>query len=462
VFPVIRATFSVTRNRFFIALACAAFLWTASVGPLVSQDTSGAPSRPSGMINVDVLRLLPLAPTPVAGFAGPADYLGNSEEKYHWKGLFVQSLEFNVIENSWRIASDSQIRSMLGNKPFWHDYAASLKQFNMRRWNDGDDFLVNYVGHSLHGAVAGYIEIQNDPKARLLEISSSKDYWKSRGMALLWATVYSTQSEIGPLGEAGIGNEGGWTYPRNLGCSKPCSKFRPGIDTYTNNTGWVDFIITPTVGTLWIIAEDTIDRFIADPYQRSDTAYRLGYPKILRAGLTPAHSFANVLRGQKPWYRDWQNKGTPYFTGVRITKSDEELEEEASRPRFELSPHFAALSIAVNTPTCQNCRATTTGEGIEMSYRLTNWLDADVDLNRMPDASPLPSDRAGGTLYNGLFGIRTGFDTEHYALKLALRPGFVQFDNAYETNPVAGSAEPPATGTITHFAWNAAVTALLH
>jgi hypothetical protein len=347
---------------------------------------------------------------------------------------------------------------MLGNKPFWHDYAASLKQFNMRRWNDGDSFVVNYVGHSLQGAVAGYIEIQNDPKARLLEISSSKEYWKSRWMAMLWATVYSTQSEIGPLGEAGIGNEGGWTYPRNVDCSRPCSKFRPGIDTYTNNTGWVDFIITPTVGTVWIIAEDTLDRFIADPYQRSDTAYRLGYPKILRASLTPAHSFANVLRGQKPWYRDWQNKGTPYFTGVHITKSDEQLEEEASRPRFELSPHFAALSIAVNTPTCHNCRATTTGEGVEMSYRLLSWLDADVDLNRMPNASPLPSDRAGGTLYNGLFGFRTGFDTEHYALKLALRPGFVQFDKAYETSPVAGSPEP-ATGTITHFAWNAAVTA---
>ncbi len=85
----------------------------------------------------------------MAGFAGAADDLDGSEEGYHWKGLLVQSLEFNVVENSWRIASDSQIRSMIGNKPFWHDYSASLKQFNMRRWNDGDDFLVNYVGHSL-------------------------------------------------------------------------------------------------------------------------------------------------------------------------------------------------------------------------------------------------------------------------------------------------------------------------
>ncbi len=65
--------------------------------------------------------------------------------------------------------------------------------------NDGDSFVVNYVGHSLQGAVSSYIEIQNDPVARNLEISSSPEYWKSRLMGLLWATVYSTQSEIGPI-----------------------------------------------------------------------------------------------------------------------------------------------------------------------------------------------------------------------------------------------------------------------
>lgn len=180
------------------------------------------------------------------------------EERYHWKGLLIQSLEFNAIENSVRLASDDQIRIFLVNKPFWHDYAASLKQFNIRRWNDGDDFLVNYIGHPLEGAVAGYIEIQNDPKARMLEISGNREYWKSRGMARLWATVFSTQSEIGPLGEAGIGNEGGWTYPK-LKCTRPCPQYKPGITHYTNNTGWADFIVTPTVGMLWVLMEDMLD-----------------------------------------------------------------------------------------------------------------------------------------------------------------------------------------------------------
>jgi hypothetical protein len=59
-------------------------------------------------------------------------------EHYHWGGLLAQSLLFNVIENGFRAASDDQIRNLLAKKPFWHDYAASIRQFNMRRWNDGD------------------------------------------------------------------------------------------------------------------------------------------------------------------------------------------------------------------------------------------------------------------------------------------------------------------------------------
>ncbi len=144
--------------------------------------------------------------------------------------------------------------------------------------------------------------------------------------------------------------------------------------------------------------------------------------------------------------------------GFHFMPSDEQIEERANRPPIEVSPHFASLSIGVNTPTCQNCRRTVTGSGVEISYRLTHWLEADVDLNRMANASPLPSDRAGGTLYNGLFGLRTGYETKDFAIKLALRPGFIQFDDAYETSPLPNAPTPPATGTITHFAWNAAVS----
>ena len=105
-------------------------------------------------------------------------------EKYHWRGLIAQSLFFNAIETSFRLANDDQIRYLVARKPFWHDYFASMRQYNMHRWNDGDEFLVNYIGHPMQGAVAGYIEIQNDPTGRQQELSATRDYWMSRFRAL--------------------------------------------------------------------------------------------------------------------------------------------------------------------------------------------------------------------------------------------------------------------------------------
>ena len=212
-------------------------------------------------------------------------------ESYHWAGLIAQSLFFNAVESSFRIASDDQIRYLVARKPFWHDYFASMRQFNMGRWNDGDDFLTNYVGHPMHGAVAAYIEVQNDPTGRQQEISATRDYWMSRFKGFLWATAFSAHSEISPLGEAGIGNEGGWTYP--IGdCHRPCKQFNPKTWHYTNNTGWVDFIITPTVGMLWVLAEDTIDRYISDRIQGDRRS--AAFPLILRGVLNPSRTMANA------------------------------------------------------------------------------------------------------------------------------------------------------------------------
>jgi hypothetical protein len=62
-------------------------------------------------------------------------------------------------------------------------------------------------------------------------------------------SVYSTQWEMGPIGETAIFNQGGFMYP--IGCKRhdlTCE----ATAKYTNNTGWMDFIITRIVGTLWL------------------------------------------------------------------------------------------------------------------------------------------------------------------------------------------------------------------
>lgn len=413
---------------------------------------------PSALIHVDLTPLFARMNVRADDIHFPSS--SEQPERYHWRGLFLQSLTFLAFEDTVRMVSDGTMRSVIATKPYWHDYLASMQQFNMRRWNDGDAFIVNYIGHGMHGAIASYIEIQNSPHDRSLRIGASRAYWKSRFVAMLWSTVYSTQSEIGPLGEAAIGNEGGYTYP--LGCKSPCPSYKPG-DKYTNNTGWVDFIITPTVGTLWVVVEDTVDRVISDRVQngRPDAVF----PKILRGGLNPSRTVANALRFKKPWYRDFQHSDVVNPPTVHFVRSDEEERTIRNLLRFEIFPHFNALSLPVNSEQCAPCRHITTGAGIGFSYRLFRWLDLDSDVNYQPEASPLPTDRAGGSIISGTFGFRSGIQTKNYALKASIRPGFVSYDHAYmippngytimldgppaypDTPPV-----PPELGRITHFA----------
>lgn len=75
------------------------------------------------------------------------------------------------------------------------------------QWEDSDAWWVNYVGHPIHGAAAGYIWLDHEPDAPL-EIGLNRRYWATRGRATAWAAVYSLQFEIGPLSEASIGNVG--------------------------------------------------------------------------------------------------------------------------------------------------------------------------------------------------------------------------------------------------------------
>ena len=355
-----------------------------------------------------------------------------AEEPYHWKGLLLQSFAFIMLEDAVRIMTASQDdRHILLDKPFWSDYWASLQQWNMRRWNDGDSVPVNYVGHPMQGAISGYIEVQNDPRGRDLKISTDRRYWNSRFRAFLWATVFSTQQKIGPLGEAAVFNAGGFTYP--IGCpphDPPCQ----AVDKrYTNNTGWVDFIITPVVGTLWLLGEDTIDRFATDPLVENHP-HAFGY-KVLRSGLNPTRSLANMLRGRYPWYRDYEHP-SEYESPV-VAKFDKIMSEEPVE-HFDIHPHMTLLTVAANEPGCIGCGKTTIGAGVGVGVKVWRYLDITADLGEQPDVSPISSPNIGGSLFLGNFGARSGYTWQHFALKMTLAPGFASYSKtqAYEGAPV--------------------------
>jgi hypothetical protein len=199
-----------------------------------------------------------------------------------WKDVLMQSLSFTTAMNLFRLATEPSTRRDLRG-PFWKDYFKSVK--SLRGWRDGDEFLVNYIGHPMEGAISGTILIHNDPKANQLRFGRDKRYWISRLKALGWATVVSTQFELGPFGEAAIGNVG----------MTPSEKSR-------HPAAYVDLVVTPLAGTAWLVGEDMLDRFLIRRVERR-TTNRL-VRAIFRAFFNPSRSFANSMRGHWWWHRD--------------------------------------------------------------------------------------------------------------------------------------------------------------
>lgn len=388
----------------------------------------------------------------------PAAQAGADEEspgRYNVKGLLWQSLAFTGVELSYRVGTDHFMRYLIAHGPYWDDYMRAMQHWDMNRWGDGDSFIVDDIGHPMQGAVSAFIEIQNSPSQRVLRLSMSKDYWRSRFLAMMWATVFSTQQKIGPLGEAALGNDGGYTYVP--GCQWGCPTYVPGKTVYLNNTGWTDFIMTPAGGTVWVVFEDFLDREVSDRVQNA-MPNRVILPNIVRAALNPARSMANFVRWRNPWYRDFEHYAVDrrITPGIHFIPDDEDTVSRA--PRYEIFPHFDAISLPVNTTSCTACRRMIPGFGVGFAARLTRWIDFDSDVDYHSGASPVSSDRAGGNMLMGTFGFRTGLQYAHYAMKVALRPGFLSFSNANELDPATGL--PTANlGRVTHFVTAMAINA---
>jgi hypothetical protein len=136
------------------------------------------------------------------------------------------------------------------------------------------------------GSVTGFIQVQNDPRGMRQELAlSNKHYWKSRLKAFGWSLAYSTQFELGIVGEAGLGNIG----------------IRP-YEGHKHPMAYVDIVVTPVVGTAWLVGEDALDKYLIR-YLDQRVKNRVANA-LLRSFLNPTRSMANVLRGKYPWYRD--------------------------------------------------------------------------------------------------------------------------------------------------------------
>jgi hypothetical protein len=382
--------------------------------------------------SIPVSTSAPLSPNlgakvcPAATTDGAPQYTEGFNEKIHWGPILKQSFGFLVLEHTFRLANDRYARHLLWHKPFWGDYADSLQHFDMGRWEDGDAFLVNYIGHPLQGAVSGNIFIQNDPHGRSERFGKSGAYWKSRFRAMLYAAAYSAYFEAGPLlSEAALGNEGGYTYVPKCGlapCTIPGRKLQPP----TNNTGWVDFVVTPTVGMGWIVLEDAIEAKIVDPLAGDSTALKW---KILRGSLAPSHTMSNFLQGKLPWYRPWLYENARGRAGNLLVKSEKlknpsEASSWRDQPRKAIGIHYVNLSLPMDWQGCYKCRVNNSGVGGTISYRMTNHFWFDSEVNQFPGSG---SRKGSGSATEGLFGIRYGYTGRVWSVYVKARPGFIYY-----------------------------------
>lgn len=213
---------------------------------------------------------------PDAPGVSPAPDTDPASPGIHWRNLFLQSFEFLGLEHGFRYATEESTRHP--HRPFFRGYANSLE--NLHGWADGDSFSTNYLGHSMQGAVSGFIFVQNDGDYRDAVFGRNRQYWKSRLRAAAWALAYSEQFEIGPLSEASVGN----------------------VQAAFPQQGFADQVVSPAVGLGWMIAEDAIDRSLVRSIE-SHTENR--YVRIVaRSALNPSRSLANLMGGKLPWYRD--------------------------------------------------------------------------------------------------------------------------------------------------------------
>ena len=364
-------------------------------------------------------------------------------EHFHWTPALLQSLEFLVFEHAFRAASDPYLRYLVMHKPFWSDWAASADHFDMSRWGDGDDFLVNYIGHPLQGSVTSNIFIQNDPRGRLAKFGRSRDYWESRMKGMLWAAVYSAYFEIGPiLSEAAIGNEGGYTYIPNCGFYPTCPQ-KPGVKykSPTNNTGWVDFVVTPTIGTGWTILEDFLevqitDRVVAKYGPSAKT-------NILRGALSPSRTLSNMLAGRYPWYRfhDPDRDYADWGVNPRQPKQPWDLGN-----RWNLGMHYTNTVLRSDREGCNGCRENVSGYGVDFGYQLFPLLWFDSVFNVYPGSGSGPTDR--GRVEEGLFGVKFGKAHQSWGLFAESRPGFIHYEKTLATE------DAPEYSSVTRFAWS--------
>ncbi|HWR17528.1 MAG TPA: hypothetical protein VN577_22055 [Terriglobales bacterium] len=267
------------------------YKWVLLILPigLLAQDLPNAPSYSTHQpLKARAATSSKANAIPEAAIASPPKKQG-----FRWGHATGETLLVLGVQHAANLGMDKWARQTIQKPDFFGRWFHAVENVRWTVWNDNDPFLDNYIAHPMIGAVYGWIQVQNDPKYKDVPLENSRRYWKSRLRAMAWAAAWSTQWEIGPLSEASIQNIGGFPYYSNE------SK---GM---TNGTGMVDFVMTPVAGTVWMVGEDALDKYVSSRLRRvsKNRLWLLGV-----SILTPTRGAANLVRWKAPWYRDYETR----------------------------------------------------------------------------------------------------------------------------------------------------------
>jgi hypothetical protein len=296
---------------------------------------SASDLRPASLTN-PVDTILPTSMIRAADSRRAAD--GSGREEVSWTPLARQSLAYLGIMHSFRLATEPSTRNAMSN-PVVGGYFQSLGA--LHGWSDGDTYYENYLGHPIEGAVSGYLLIHNDPRYRNVEFGRSRDYWMSRLRAYAFAWAFSEQFEIGLLSEASIGQ----------------------IQRYCCAYGFVDHVITPNGGILWIVGGDIVDKYVTRRMIEDHTR-NSAVRAVARGVLNPPLSFANFMAGQYPWHRE-NRPGVRDYDGELHLRVENRVPLEIRQvPSFELTATLPSV--------LQFGRLSCVGGGGVGAFRLTD------------------------------------------------------------------------------------------
>jgi hypothetical protein len=211
-------------------------------------------------------------PKPVVQWVEPP----HPDTRIHWKAANGEALLSTGIMHTFNLWTEAGTRDALYG-PWAKDWLQSVGE--LRGWSDSDRFMAPYVGHSIQGSIFGYILRQNDPKYRDVQWGDGRDYFMSLIRSMAFSAVWHTQWKIGVASEDSIGNVMLHASP-----------------------GFITLVDTPTLGTVTMVGEDVLDRYLIMGLENR-TANRL-LIALTRCFLNPGRSFANVMAFKVPWNRE--------------------------------------------------------------------------------------------------------------------------------------------------------------